>query len=341
MSVLLVDWLGRGGIAQTSAAWAAHLREAGHPVVVVTRPGRELPTDLPAGAGSHSNPVVAHRHLARQAASAIADLRPETVVVQSFVLPILEGCVHRAARAAGARTIVVVHDHRPPSLLGGNRLGLRRQLQSADVVVAHTRYVAERVEHFARRPVELVDLPVPGVVLDAIRPPTVFGPSERPTALHFGVLKRRYKGGAVAVELARSTPTWRFAFLGTGAPRPAEVPEGVVRAGYVPNGDLARAVEESDVALLPYRAATQSAAVVLAQALGTVPVACAVGGIPEQIVDGVSGRLISAGASTAAWRQLLEDLTDPSHRRDLVAGGRLQVAAAQERFVASVDRLVA
>ncbi len=36
-SVLMIDWLGRGGIAQCTEAWAIELGGAGHAVTVVTR----------------------------------------------------------------------------------------------------------------------------------------------------------------------------------------------------------------------------------------------------------------------------------------------------------------
>ncbi len=74
--------------------------------------------------------------------------------------------------------------------------------------------------------------------------------------------------------------------MGAGA-RAGEGVEAVT--GFVDAGVLAAAVIQSDVTLLPYRFATQSGAVVLAQALGSLPVATAAGGIPEQIDDGVTG----------------------------------------------------
>ena len=66
---LIVDWLGRGGIAQATEAWAIELSAHRHDVEVVTRPGREL------GAGpvpvttsrEKKRRIAAHRAVARGA----------------------------------------------------------------------------------------------------------------------------------------------------------------------------------------------------------------------------------------------------------------------------------
>jgi len=69
MSVVVVDWLGRGGIAQTTPAWTRALTDAGHEVVVVTRGGRELngPGVRSPRDGAHA--LITHRRLARLAAA--------------------------------------------------------------------------------------------------------------------------------------------------------------------------------------------------------------------------------------------------------------------------------
>ena len=68
-SVLLVDWLGRGGIAQTTEAWALELGGRGHAVEVVTRGERELGDGVVTVCGSppgHGK-LGAHRAVARTA----------------------------------------------------------------------------------------------------------------------------------------------------------------------------------------------------------------------------------------------------------------------------------
>jgi D-inositol-3-phosphate glycosyltransferase len=281
-SALLVDWLGRGGIAQASASWALELTGTGVDVSIVTRPGREVDRlavpvlSPPAGGGR----LAAHRGVVQAAVRAVETQRPDVVVVQNFVLPVMEQAVLAAAGRVGARTVLVEHDHRLHSLTAGSSSGLGRLLDGADAVVAHSAFVAEAVASRSRRGATVIPLPVPREMLARPRPThPPFTRADTDLALTFGVLRRRYKGGGRLRALAHvGVPGWRFALMGAGA-RAGEGVEAVT--GFVDAGVLAAAVVQSDVTLLPYRFATQSGAVVLAQALGSVPVATAVGGIPE------------------------------------------------------------
>lgn len=336
--VVLVDWLGRGGIAQASACWAAELRRTGRDVSVVTRGGRELADLLPGvtGAGEGRRQLAAHRAVAEAAAAVIRTGRPDTVVIQNYVLPALEHPVYRAARAVGARLVVVIHDHRLHTVLAGNRIGLRRNLDRADVVAAHSQFVADGINRLTTRAVHILPLPL-HLVMFAPDPSDPCPRAEGDLGgIHFGILKRRYKGTALVAELAREgVPDWRFTLVGAGAP--ASLPGATTVPRFAEASELMALVGEADAALLPYSMATQSGAVALAQALGTVPVASAVGGIPEQIVDGETGRLVPAGASTGAWRDVLGELA--ADRAGLYAMGRRARACAREahdRFRAAV-----
>ena len=337
--VLLVDWLGRGGIAQTTACWAHELRRGGRDVDVVTRGGRELSEMLSGvtGAGQSLRQVAAHRAVVEAAASAIRAARPDTVVVQNYVLPVLERAVYRAANDVGARLVVVIHDHRMHTVLGGNRIGLRRNLRRADAVAAHSEFVADGVSRLTPAPVAV--LPLVMFVPDSSDVPHPRGPGL--TAVHFGILKRRYKGTELVAELAGGgVPGWKFMLVGAGAP--ASLPGATTIPGFVDAGDLMALVGSADAALLPYSIATQSGAVALAQALGTVPVASAVGGIPEQIVDGQTGRLVPVGAGAATWRAVLRDLAaDPGQLEAIGKRARAHAREAHERFRDDVLALTA
>ena len=144
---MLIDWLGRGGIAQTTESWAIELLAADHDVTVVTRPARELGSGIVpiVAAPARASRLAAHRAVAVEAAHQIRDHTPEVVVVQNYVAPVLEGPVFAAARDVGARVVIVVHDHRLHTAKAGTRSGLRRVLRRADVVVTHTEFVARGV----------------------------------------------------------------------------------------------------------------------------------------------------------------------------------------------------
>ncbi len=341
MSVVLVDWLGRGGIAQMSEAWALELDRAGHPVEVVTRAGREL------GSGAvavHAAPAVpgrvrAHRAVVAAAATRIRETRPKCVVIQNYVIPTLERPVVRAARAAGAKVVLVVHDDKLHTWRAGTRAGMRGLLRGADRVVVHTEHVGAGVRAFAGRDdVDVIPLPVPlGLLRHPVEPFT--RPPGGLVCAHFGVLHRKYKGTALVEDLARTgVPGWQFAVFGRGAPVPTS---GLTTLpGYLSPGALVGAVSETDVTILPYRRATQSGAVVVAHVLGSVPVASAVGGIPEQIADGVDGILVPAAAGVDAWRDVLVRLADDGTREAMAAAGTARAWDDHARFVAAIGELV-
>lgn len=330
MSLLLVDWLGRGGIAQSGVSWLVESRRAGVAAVAVTRAGREpgAATGDIVGSPRHANPLLAHRALVATAAREIHARRPGVVVVQNHVVPLLERPVHRAAREVGARLVLVVHDHRLHTAAAGQGAGLGALVRAADLVVAHSAYVADRVP---RRDVEVIPLPVPLGVVPAPLPDRA--PQDGPLlAAHFGVVKRRYKGTATVAALARAgVPGWTFVVAGNGAPPPDR--DLVTVPGYLDAAALLDLVARSDATLLPYRLATQSGSVVLAQAAGSVCVANAVGGLTEQLDCGRAGLLLPPAAPVAAWRDALRDLADPARRAALAAAARRLVWDRHDRFV--------
>jgi glycosyltransferase involved in cell wall biosynthesis len=340
MNVTLVDWLGRGGIAQTTETWAVELARRGHGVTVATRGGRELAPDVAevVTASTRGGAVAAHARLARAAAAAVRERRPDCVVVQNYVVPPLETPVYDAARAVGARLVVVVHDDRLHTRRAGTHVGLRRHLRDADVVVAHTHAVARRVTRDAGRTVLVLPHPVPVGMVDARRGGHGPPPEGR-WAAHFGVLHRGYKGTALVEALAGTVPGWAFVVLGVGAP--ASRPNLVSIPGFVTAERLVDTVAASAATVLPYSHATQSGAVVLAQALGSVPVVTGVGGIPEQVTDGRDGLLLAPGADAACWRAALHRLDDADHRRALARAGTARVWAQHDEFTRGVEELVA
>jgi len=161
------------------------------------------------------------------------------------------------------------------------------------------------------------------------------------TAVHFGILKRGYKGTDRVLELARlGVPGWKFHVLGVGAPLTAPGIES--SSGFAEAADLVAAVERSDATVLPYRRASQSAAVTLSQVLGSVPIATSVGGIPEQITDGVDGLLIPPGSGLEPWSAALSRLSrDRDWAVAMAEAGAARVWRAHQVFVDAVNDLAA
>jgi glycosyltransferase involved in cell wall biosynthesis len=149
------------------------------------------------------------------------------------------------------------------------------------------------------------------------------------------VLKRAYKGSSVVETLAESgVAGWSFLAVGVGAPEHA--PHLTAIPGYVSPGCLTAAVSATDVTIAPYSHATQSGVVVLAHVLGSVPIASAVGGIPEQIEDGVDGLLIAPGAPIEAWRDAILHLADDDRRKAMAVAGEARAWRDHEAFTRAV-----
>lgn len=80
---------------------------------------------------------------------------------------------------------------------------------------------------------------------------------------------------------------------------------------YIPNEDIGAVVQMADVVVFPYRSATASGAVALAQTLRRPIVATAVGGLQEAIADGATGRLVPPGDVPALAGAIQDMLSNP------------------------------
>ncbi len=297
--MVIVDWLGRGGIAHTTEAWVRERSARGRATTVVTRAGRELDQSIPdrIGAGSRGGALIGHAAVVRAAARVARERSGGTIVLQGSVLPQLELHVARAARRAGNPVVLVAHEASVTRRSPGAMRSFAALVRSADLVIAHSHFVADEVSrHSGRGDIEVLPLPLPLGLLELRgMAPSVLESSDEPVALNFGNLHRTYKGSTTVLQVAeRGVPGWRVALVGTGAPEAAGRAETVRR--FLGPAELVATVAESAVALLPYTRASQSAAVVLAQALATPVIASSVGGIPEQIKHGTTGLLVAPGA---------------------------------------------
>ena len=331
--IVEVDWLGRGGIAQCSEAWAIELERAGHEIHVVTRPDRELGAGTVAATGPphRSGAVRSHMALCRYAAATIRELRPDVVLIQNYVIPAAEELVHHAARSVGAAVVFVVHDHRHHERREGGHFGLHRQMTRATHLVVHSAAVAAEigtVRHVST--VDELPLPAPMGIAESIGESVIHPVNGSLLAAQVGVLNRRYKGTDIVIALAEhGVPGWAFAFAGSGAP---VSPATQSVDAFLSAGEFAASVRAADAILLPYRHATQSAMVVLAQLCGTVPVASAVDGLVEQIDDGATGLLVPPDAPIEVWAERLGELASPDTRTRIVAAGTAAVLGQHSRF---------
>lgn len=90
-----------------------------------------------------------------------------------------------------------------------------------------------------------------------------------------------------------------------------------LRAGYVPDEELADLFADHHLVLTPYSTASQSGVVPLATAAGRPSVVTPVGGLPDQVTDGVDGT-VAADVSASA---LADAISRADAELDLLAAG--------------------
>jgi glycosyltransferase involved in cell wall biosynthesis len=145
----------------------------------------------------------------------------------------------------------------------------------------------------------------------------------------------------------RAVPRARLVICGRPYRFDASGPENLIKTlqiGYavtarwefVPKSDLGLYLRAADVVALPYLAASQSAACFTAYAFGRAVVASAVGGLAEQVHDGVTGLLVPPADPDALSEALIRLLR---RREDAQAmGDAARAWAARERDWESIAR---
>ena len=89
---------------------------------------------------------------------------------------------------------------------------------------------------------------------------------------------------------------------------------------YIPEGELPGILERSDLIVLPYREASQSGVMVLAEAAGVPVVGTPTGALVEQIVPGVNGLIADAVDAKALAYSIGRFLDDPGLYQRCILG---------------------
>jgi glycosyltransferase involved in cell wall biosynthesis len=317
----------RGGISQHGALLVTALREAGHGVDVYSwaaqYPRLLYPGD-PYAPGVQ--PFPGARFVLRwwNPASWVRvgrAARTYDALLLQWVTP-FQGPAYRtlltAARGTPAVAVVhnpIPHEERP---FDGRltRLGLRGVCAALVPPGPAAGDLRRLMPH-----VPVVPMSIPPLI-ELERAPLPPGPPWR--LLFFGFV-RPYKGlelalDAVAELCRRKTPvelTVAGLFWGPVEPwRQRVAAAGVadqvsLQPGYVPDAEVQELVASHHVVVAPYRTAPQSAIVPLAYAVGRPVVATSVGGLAEQVIEGVNGAVAppdDASAFADAVERVLGDL---------------------------------
>jgi glycosyltransferase involved in cell wall biosynthesis len=176
--------------------------------------------------------------------------------------------------------------------------------------------------------------------IDATRP--AFVPATGDYVMFAGALGP-HKGVDVLLEAWRGIDPGVPLVL-VGLPRrdtPFRFPEGVTVAENVPHEEVLRAWKHCAVAVVPSRWPDPCPLVALeAMAVGRPVVASAVGGLPDVVVDGVTGILVRAGDAQPLREGIRQLLADPARRDRMGEAGRERVASySASEVVPQIERV--
>ncbi|NMJ42860.1 glycosyltransferase family 4 protein [Roseomonas sp. JC162] len=341
LRILLWYWGRRGAGAQITQALAAALARRPDVEVALSisaqcelRDGIEalgLPVDAVRTYSSLAGfaarlpavPLLARR-LRRQALEVQAD------AVVSTMTHLWTPLVAPGLKRAGLRYVPMVHDAEPhpgdPASLWEWRLG--RELDAAAEAIVFSDSVAAGLRR--RRPalpLHRLTLPapvVPGADARPARPP-----ADGPHFVHLGRLLP-YKGIDLLRDawplLRRDHPDATLLVAGEGdpealAPGIGALPGVTLRPGWLSEADLVGLLAAADAAVLPYREASQSGVVPVALALGVPAIVTPVGGLAEQVRDGLDG-LVARAVSAEALAAAMAEACDAARLAALAAGAR-------------------
>lgn len=239
----------------------------------------------------------------------------------------MAGSIHDA----GALYLLTVHDatRHPGEDQRWRRWLLRRDIATSDGALVLTRSVGTSLSTNYQYPPERTFLSTLGHFGDGARENPRELPRERPVRLLFFGRILAYKGLDLLLDalpsLRTGFPGLELEIWGTGDLAPyrtrIEATPGIrVENRWIDEHEIAGIFERTDLAVLPYREASQSAVVATAFAVGMPCVATPIPGLCEQIAEGETG-VIAAGMSALDFSNAVSRvLRDPELYRRLSAG---------------------
>ena len=217
----------------------------------------------------------------------------------------------------------------------------RAAYSAAHCIVANSRAAAERlrIEGIPQNKIELI----PNGIDPAVFPPHEY--SSRPRRIAMVACLREEKRIDVLITAASRIlahyPDAEFLIAGDGTCREQLVAQaresGVIdRFQFLGHRDDVPAVlAQADLFVLPSRSEASPNSVIEAMAAGLPVVASNVGGIPELVADGRTGRLVPPGNPNALAGALLDLLEHPERAAEFGRAGRRRIEQTY-----SFDRMV-
>jgi glycosyltransferase involved in cell wall biosynthesis len=354
------------GVTRVLARLLEHLREHGHQALVIG-PKTAPPSFAGArvvrmpGQRFHWYPELQWSHFTARCGRVLRDFRPDVVHLVHPV-HIGESALYWAARA-GAPTIASYHilmeDYVPslgllPRIVAPAIIGRTRWVcNHADLRVCTSAATADHLlAHGYRMPVAVWPRGVdsgrftPERRSRACRAQLTGGYPDRLIILYLGRLSREKGLLTLAEAFAQADPWargWHLVLVGDGPLRPfletrlANLP--ITFTGYLDGDAVPDALAAADIFAFPSTTETYGLVVSEALAAGVPVVAMAVGGVRDQVQDGVTGLLADPATPGAFARRLIDLATDAPLRARLATAGR--AAALRRSWTSAMDWMIA
>lgn len=233
---------------------------------------------------------------------------------------------------SGAVYLLTVHDatRHPGEDQAWRRWLLRRDIDASDAALVLTRSVGASLQANYGYPADRTFLSTLGHFGDGRSDVGVRSlPADRPPRLLFFGRILHYKGLDLMLEalpiLRKEFPKLGLEVWGTGDITPYQaaldaVGDVRVENRWIEEEEIPGIFAATDLAVLPYREASQSAVVATAFAVGMPCVATPIPGLREQVADGVTG-VIAAGNSPGEYAEAVAKvLRDPAFYAGLSQG---------------------
>jgi glycosyltransferase involved in cell wall biosynthesis len=290
----------------------------------------------------------------------IRDFRPDAIFASDPVLG-AAALLGRALAGRRARVIVEVHgDWRTFARLYGSpsrRLFARAAewlapvvIRRADATRALSRFTSSLIEEVRGRPADAV-FPTYSD-LSAFTAHPVREVPDRPTALFVGMLEAYKNVTGLAAAWRRvvlDVPDARLVVVGRGTQQDvvarlvADLPAQVQHVPVLDPDEVARALDEATLLVLPSWPEGLGRVVIEAFARGRGVVATDAGGIPDLVSNGAEGILIPPGDEDALVAAIVRGLQDRGLAQELGAAAQARYAdwhSTPEQFAAAYRELV-
>ncbi len=273
-----------------------------------------------------------------RSAKLLAERQPDAVIFQwwhPFFGPAYGWMARRLAKLApGARRLFLCHNVEPHEVSAFDRMLSRYARDRAQGFLAHSQEDAARLAELYPASAQRVH-PHPRysalgeAAIDRAEARARCGMDENERALLFFGLVREYKGLDLALEaLARLDERHRLHVVGEFYDKRDNYEAIIARHGlasrvnlvdrYIPNEEVPAWFAAADLAVLPYRDATQSGIVEIAHGAGLPVLVTDVGGLASQVAEGRTGLLVKpndAGAIAREVERFFEEELEGEMRR--------------------------